>query len=91
MIPPRPIAGVATVHAWAYPRTAGRSPVFLGVASLGGARPDVAATHGAPFRRSGYGLTVTGLGPGEYDLAVFAWSRVTGGFVPASTVHVVVR
>jgi hypothetical protein len=58
---------------------------------LRGARPDVAAVHGDQFRESAYGLAVQGLVPGNYDLAVFAWSRVSGGFAPARVVRVTVR
>ena len=83
-------SGIDTVHVWAYPLTGG-APVFLGVASHGGARPDVAAIHGERFRSSGYDLVVRNLAPGPYDLAVFAWSNVSGGFVPAQVVRVTVR
>jgi hypothetical protein len=82
--------GVELLHMWAYPLTGG-APTFLGAASYAGARPDVAAVHGEQFRDSGYGLTVQGLPPGGYDVAVFAWSTVTGDFVPAKLVRVVVR
>ena len=82
--------GIETLHVWAYP-LAGGAPVFVGVAGSGGSRPDVAAVHGDQFRDSGYGLIVRGLAPGNYDLAVFAWSRVRGGFVPAAVVRVTVR
>ena len=82
--------GIDTVHVWAYP-AAGGTPQFVGVASLGGARPDVAAVHGDQFQDSGYGVMVRGLAPGSYDLAVFAWSRLRGGFAPAATVRVSVR
>ncbi len=82
--------GIATVHAWAYP-LAGGPPVFLGAASYGGARPDVAAVHGEAFRDSGFGLIVQGLAPGNYDLAVFAWSTEAADFVPAKVVRVTVR
>jgi hypothetical protein len=34
---------------------------------------------------------VNGLPHGNYDLAVFAWSSVSGGFVPAKVVRVTVR
>ena len=47
--------------------------------------------HGDQFRESGFGLNVQGLPPGSYDLAVFAWSNVSGGFVPAKVVRVTVR
>jgi len=82
--------GVDTLHVWAYPLTGGQ-PVFLGVASYGGARPDVAAAHGDQFRDAGFGLTIQGLTPGNYDLAVFPWSNVAGGFVPATIVRLTVR
>ena len=82
--------GIATLHAWAYP-LAGGAPVFVGAATYGGARPDVAAVHGEQFRNAGYGLVVQGLAHGNYDLAVFAWSTEVGDFVPAKTVRVTVR
>ena len=89
--------GVDTVHVWAYPATpstgSGQAadPIWIGAATYGGARPDVAAVYGDRFLKTGYGLTVQGLAPGTYDLAVFAYSTVTGGFVPAKTVRVTVR
>jgi hypothetical protein len=82
--------GVDTLHVWAYPVT-GEAPEFLGVASYGGSRPDVGAIYGGQFRQSGYGLQVNDLAPGTYDVAVFAWSNVTRGFVPASVVRVTVK
>jgi hypothetical protein len=82
--------GVDTVHVWAYPLRGG-DPTFLGVAAFGGLRPDVAAVYGDRFAKSGYGLVVKGLEPGSYDIAVFAYSTVTGGFAPAKTVRVTVR
>jgi hypothetical protein len=82
--------GVDTVHVWAYP-SAGGDPIFIGAAAYGGKRPDVAAVYGDRFEKSGYGIRVQGLESGTYDLAVFAYSTVRGGFVPAKTVRVVVR
>ncbi|MBA3886384.1 MAG: fibronectin type III domain-containing protein [Acidobacteria bacterium] len=82
--------GISTLHVWAYPAD-GSAPVFVGAASTGGRRPDVAAIHGDQFRDAGYGLVVRGLPHGDYRLAVFAWSTVTGGWVPARTVAVTVR
>jgi hypothetical protein len=38
-----------------------------------------------------YGIAGSGLEPGTYDLAVFVWSTVRGGFVPANVVRVTVR
>jgi hypothetical protein len=34
---------------------------------------------------------VQNLEPGTYDIAVFAWSTVTQGFVPAKVVRVTVK
>jgi hypothetical protein len=83
-------AGVDTVHVWAYPVDGG-DPTFLGAAEYGGPRPDVAAIYGERFRHTGYGMRAEGLAPGTYDLAVFAYSTVKGGFVPAKTARVTVR
>ena len=82
--------GIGTLHVWAYPLNGGQ-PLFAGVASYGASRPDVAALYGDRYKASGYQLTVAGLPPGNYDLAVFAWSTVVNGFVPARTVRVTVR
>ena len=82
--------GIDTLHVWAYPASGG-APVFVGTATSGGPRPDVAAVYGEQFQSSGYGLIVQGLAPGAYDLAVFAWSRVLGGFAPAAVVRVLVQ
>ncbi|HET7219184.1 MAG TPA: hypothetical protein VFJ02_14105, partial [Vicinamibacterales bacterium] len=83
-------SGVTGIHAWAYP-LAGGPPVFLGAAAYGGVRDDVAAVHGDRARESGYGLLVQGLTPGNYDLAVFAWSTELADFAPAQVVRVTVR
>jgi hypothetical protein len=82
--------GVSTLHVWAYP-TDGGAPIFLGATAYGGSRPDVATVYGSQFRESGYGLIVQNLEPGTYDLAVFAWSTVTQGFVPAKVVRITVK
>jgi hypothetical protein len=82
--------GIDTLHVWAYPRS-GDAPVFLGTATYGGALPDVAAIHGVQFRESGFGLIVQALAPGNYDLAVFAWSNVSARFVPAIVVGITAR
>jgi alpha-tubulin suppressor-like RCC1 family protein len=83
--------GVNTVHVWAYPVDANGNrldPIFVGPATYGGARPDVAAIYGARFENSGYGIIVNGLAPGTYDIAVFAFSTVTNSFTPAKIVRV---
>jgi hypothetical protein len=78
--------GVTTLHAWAFPASGG-APIFLGATDYGGARPDVAAVHGDRFKDSGFGLIAQGLPAGDYDLAVFAWSTETMGFVAPKTVR----
>ncbi len=82
--------GIDAVHVWAYP-AGGGDPIFVGAASYGGARPDVARIYGERFRKSGYGIVVDSLPPGTYNLAVFAWSTAKGGFIPAKVVRVTVR
>jgi hypothetical protein len=82
--------GVDAVHVWAYPINGG-SPVFLGTATLGGARGDVGAAYGSQFTNSGYNVTVSGLPPGQYQLAVYAHSTVTGTFNQSRVVTVVVQ
>jgi uncharacterized repeat protein (TIGR03803 family) len=83
-------AGIATVHAWAYP-LAGGPPVFLGAAEYGTRRPDVAAVHGQQFEHTGFRLNVNGLPHGHYDLTLFPWSTVTDGFEPPTIVRVTLR
>ena len=84
--------GVDAVHVWAYPEPgSGRLPVFLGVARYGDARPDVGAAFGPAFAPSAFGLIVSGLAPGTYDLAVFARRTGTRTFAPARVVRVTVR
>jgi hypothetical protein len=65
--------------------------LFLGVAALGGDRPDVGRLFGPEYSRSGYGLTVMSLDSGAYDLAVFPWLAARGAFAPATVVRVTVR
>ncbi len=71
------------VHVYVYPADGsgaptGVSPVFLGAASYGGSRPDVAGLNGGQFRDCGYQMEATGLGRGIYKLVVYARSTVTG-------------
>jgi hypothetical protein len=71
--------GVDAVHVWAFP-TSGASPIFVGAATLGIARPDVGAYLGnGRFSSSGYAL-MGSLPPGTYDLRVYAFSNVAGTF-----------
>jgi len=89
--------GIDALHVWAYPviscggTPCHGTPVFAGATTAGGRRPDVAGIFGERFRDSGFGLVVDSLLPGTYDVAVFAWSTATGGFLPAKVVRVTVR
>ena len=79
--------GVSSVQAYAYP--ASGSPIFLGTASYGGARPDVGAIYGARFTNSGYSLQVGNLTPGaSYQISVFAKSTVTNAFAGSRSINV---
>ena len=69
--------GVDAVHIWAYPRKGG-DPIFLGQASLGGMRPDVAAVYGNRFLMSGYGGTAAGLPAAD---------KIVGNYVDAVTIE----
>ncbi|MCA1561333.1 MAG: hypothetical protein LC804_14085 [Acidobacteria bacterium] len=79
--------GVDAVHVWAYP-IAGGDAIFVGVATLGHLRPDVAAAFGeARFGGGGYRLEAT-LPRGEYNLVVFAHSVNTNSFNNAALVRI---
>jgi DNA-binding beta-propeller fold protein YncE len=82
-------AGIDTLHVWAYP-VGGGPPRFVGVASAGGRRPDVARLYGEAFTGAGFMLDGT-LAPGTYDLVVYAHSAASNAFAGAETVRVVVR
>jgi hypothetical protein len=84
--------GVDAVQVWAYPNPGSGTPArFVGHATLGGARPDVAAFFGPNAERSGYGLMASGLPAGVYDLAVFMHSTVLGTFTNVQVVRITVR
>ncbi len=79
--------GIDIVHLYAYPAS-GAPPIFLGAASVNGARPDVAAYVGQQFTYCGFGLVVRGLAPGDYTLVAYGRSTVAGTFAIAQTVSV---
>jgi hypothetical protein len=83
-------AGVDAIHAWAFP-TNGQAPTFLGAAALDVARPDVAAAFGAQFVNSGFSFVAPPLAPGDYWVAVYAHSAVTGTFNNTRAVHLSVQ
>ena len=72
--------GIDAVHVWAFP-TSGAAPIFMGVAALGGGRPDVGGAFAASrFSSSGFSLTAAALPPGVHDIGVYARSTITGTF-----------
>ena len=85
-------AGVGAVHVWAQRRDGvGAAPVFLGSASLGGSRPDVASAFGKQFDRTGWSLAASGLPAGVYEVTAYFWSNRTEQFEDARTVTITVR
>jgi hypothetical protein len=74
--------GVSDVRAYAYRvETAGLGPpLALGSATVGLARPDLAAVLGEAFAKAGFSLDLSGLRPGQYRVAVFVRSAVSTTF-----------
>ena len=85
-------SGVGAVHVWAQRRDAPSAPeIFLGAATVGGVRPDVATAYGPQFDRAGWNLSASGLRPGTYDVTAYFWSNRAGQFEDARTTTVIVR
>ena len=80
-------AGIDAMHVWAYPLSTGGPPVFVGVALLGGARPDVGAAFGPQFGAAGFYLTVRDMPPGDYLFALYGLVHATGRFDVVRTVN----
>jgi hypothetical protein len=88
--------GVDALHIYTFHNPgSGEAPVFLGVATTGIARSDVASLYGARFANSGYMLQVDwnalGLGAGLYNIAVVARSTATGTFNNVAVVQIRVQ
>ena len=84
-------SGIAAVHVYAQP-AGGGAAIFLGVATLGDARPDVAARYGPQYANAGFHLSFNGatLPAGAYDIVVFARGARTLNFQIARTVRVTI-
>jgi hypothetical protein len=78
--------GVDQIHIYIFPNGGADPPVYIGMASLGWARPDVGAVLGSQFTNSGFHFTVTGATPGNFVLGVYAHSTVTNTFSIVKTV-----
>jgi hypothetical protein len=79
--------GVDLIHIWA---TSSSGATFLGAATYGNSRPDVAAWLGPQYSASGFSLTAS-LAPGTYTLSVYARSTETGTFRHWQTVQITVQ
>jgi hypothetical protein len=81
--------GIDLVHVWAFP--ASGSPVFIGEATYGIARPDVAAAHGAQFGASGFSIRASTVLPaGAWIVRAYGHSTVTGAFSATAEVGVTI-
>lgn len=79
-------SGVDVVQAWAHP-VGGGNPIFLGTASYGIGRGDIAGIFGARFGGAGFQLVASIPAAGVYDLVVYAHSTVAGTFNNARSVR----
>ena len=92
-----PGSGVDTLHVYAYPNptSGGGAPIFLGVATIGIARPDIGGIFGSRYANSGYHLAVDrsalGLAPGVYNIVVHSHSAVTNTFNNVALVRVTLQ
>jgi hypothetical protein len=82
-----PDPGIATLHVWGFP-LAGGAPRFIGVATQGDSRPDVAAIFGPQFVPSGFHLSIKGLPVGPWLIAVYGWVNAAQSFSVVGTVQV---
>jgi hypothetical protein len=83
--------GVDAVQFYVFPNDGASPGVFIGTGSYGAARADVGAVYGSQFTNSGYHFTITGLGPGNFLLGVYARSTVTNTFSIVKTLHFTVN
>jgi glucose/arabinose dehydrogenase len=87
--PGAPNAGINTIHVWAFSSTG--QARFVGVATYGGSRPDVAALYGPQFTPTGYTIPVKGLVPGDYLIGLYAWVNATQNFTAMGSLAVTVE
>ena len=83
-------SGIDAVHVWAVPVSG--PAVFVGAATMGGSRPDIAEAFGPQFGSSGFNLVSNvALAPGPYTLTVFGHRASSGTFDIAEQIPVIVR
>jgi len=88
--------GVDIIHVYAFRNPGSGEPaIFLGVATMGTFRPDVAALYGQRYKNAGWDLVVDrnylGLGPGVYNIVPVAHSTVTGTFNNLAIIQVTLQ
>jgi glucose/arabinose dehydrogenase len=79
--------GIGTIHVWAFPAVPGPAR-FIGVASYGISRPDVAAIYGPQFVQTGFTIPARGLPPGGYWIAAYGWVNAVQNFTAVATAFV---
>jgi hypothetical protein len=95
-------SGVGAVHVWARKKssevnvmdeepTLTSELIFLGTATLGLSRPDVAAAHGAEYVDAGFAFTGVLPDAGEWEVTAYVWLSRTGRFEDARSVTLVAR
>ena len=77
--------GISAVEVWA---ERGNDVRFVGNATIGIPRPDVAAAFGAQFVNSGWGLVAGDLPPGPWTIRVNLKSAQTGSIIGSQSVPV---
>ncbi len=82
-------AGISTIHVWAFSSTG--QARFVGVATYGGSRPDVAAIYGPQFAQTGYSIPVRGLVPGDYLIGLYAWVNATQNFTAMGSLAITIE
>jgi hypothetical protein len=66
--------GITAVNVYAYPNADESQPaIFLGTASYGAWRQDIATSYGSQFGSSGYSLAAVLPGPGVYRIRAFGY------------------
>src|SRR5262249_5728765 len=74
-------SGVDAVVLYAYHNFgSGEAPAFLGAATYGTAREDVARAYGSTFTNCGFQLNVSGLPTGSYRIFAFAHNMAASAY-----------
>ena len=85
--------GIGTLHVWAIPTAGanGGQAVFVGSLNTDVDRSDVEALYGGLHKKSGFGVTMSNLPPGQYLLVFYPYSSVTNQFEYANVLTRVVN